>query len=102
MYKVHRGISSEILNDLFPLRQDDQCNLKNKSQFSIPNVKSVNHGFVSLRYLGPKIWESILSQLKGIDSLKNFKNAIKKWKPESCSCRLCKIYIQNRIHVSLY
>ena len=33
--------------------------------------------------------------LKKIDSLKNFKKAIKIWNPKSCSCRLCKIYIQN-------
>ena len=95
MYKVHRGISPEILNDLFTLRQADQYNLRNRSQFIIPNVKTVNHGFESLRYLGPKIWETIPSPLKEINSLKNFKNVIKKWKPESCPCRLCKIYIQN-------
>ena len=95
MHKVHRGISPQILNDLFPLKQADQFNLRNRSQFIIPNVKTVNHGFGSLRYLGPKIWETISSHLKEIDSLKNIKNAIKKWKPESCPCRLCKIYIKN-------
>ena len=55
MYKVHRGISPEILNDLFPLKQADQYNLRNRSQVIIPNVKTVNHGFESLIYLGPKI-----------------------------------------------
>ena len=49
MYKVHRGISLEILHDLFPLRQADQYNLRNRSQFIIPNVKTVNHGSESLR-----------------------------------------------------
>ena len=55
MYKVHRGISPEILNDLFLLRQADQYDLRNRSQFIIPNVKTVNHGFEGLRYLGSKI-----------------------------------------------
>ena len=94
-YKAHSGNSPDISNDLFPLRHVDQYNLTNRSQFIIPHVKTVNHGFESLRYLGPKIWESIPSHLKEIDSLKNFKNVIKKWKPESCPCRLCKVYIQN-------
>ena len=31
MYKVHRGISPDILNDLSPLRQADQYNLRNRS-----------------------------------------------------------------------
>ena len=41
MYKVHCGISPEILNVFFPLRQADQYNLRNRSQFIIPNVKTV-------------------------------------------------------------
>ena len=70
--------SSEILNDLFPLRQADQYNLKNRAQFIIPNVKTVHHGLESQRYLECKICETIPSHLKEIDSLKNFKNAIRK------------------------
>ena len=59
MYKVHRGISPEILNDLFPLRQAEQYYIRNRSQFIILNVKTVNHGFQSLKYLGPKVWERL-------------------------------------------
>ena len=73
MFKVHRGISPEILNYLFPLRQADQYNLRSRSQIIIPNVKTVNHGFESIRYLGPKIWETIQSHLKKIGSLKTLK-----------------------------
>ena len=57
MYKAHRGISPEILNDLFlSLRPADQYNLRNWSQFIVPNVKTVNHGFERLSHLGRKIW----------------------------------------------
>ena len=45
MYKVHRGILQAILDDLFLLRQADQYKLRNRSQFNIPNVKTVNQGF---------------------------------------------------------
>ena len=72
MNKVHGGISQEILNDLFPLRRAEQNSLRNRSQFMIPNVKTVNHGFKSLKYLGPKIWETIQSHLKEVDSWKHF------------------------------
>ena len=43
----------------------------------------MNLGYESLRYLGPKTWETTPPYLKEINSIKNFKNAIKKWKPES-------------------
>ena len=32
---------------------------------------------------------------KNIDSLYNFKKAIKKWKPENCPCKICQIFIKN-------
>ena len=32
---------------------------------------------------------------KDIDNLNTFKNKIKKWQPENCPCRLCKVYINN-------
>ena len=75
MYKVRSGISPEILNDLFSLRQTDQYNLRNRSQFIIPNMKTinhVNHGFESVKYLGSKLWETTSPHLKEVDSLKNF------------------------------
>ena len=102
MYKAHRGISPATWNGLFPLRPADLYNLRNSSQFIIPNFKTVNHGFESLRYLRPKITETIPSHLKEINSLKNFKNTINDWKQESCPCRFCKIYIQNIGYMQVY
>ena len=68
MYIVHCGISPDILIYLLPLTQPYQYNLRNRSQFIIPNVKTANHGFESLRYPGPKIWETIPPHLKETDS----------------------------------
>ena len=90
MYKVHRGISQEILNDLFPLRQADQYDLRNRSEFIIPNVKTVNHGVENLRYVGSKIWETIPSHLKEIET-----------RIVSISA-LQNIYSTHRVHVGLY
>ena len=64
-------ISECVLYVSIQLLSFDLVTERNRSQFIIPNVKTVNHGFVSLRYLGPKIWETILPHLKDIDSLKN-------------------------------
>ena len=35
------------------------------------------------------------TDLKNKESADSFKTAIKRWKPESCPCRLCKTYLQN-------
>ena len=44
---------------------------------------------------GPKIWELILSNIKGKGSPLAFKKVIKIWKPSNCPCRLRKKFIQN-------
>ena len=44
----------------------------------------------SVRYLGSKIWEIIPAYKKELDNIDKFKIAIKKSKPESCPCRLCR------------
>ena len=43
MFKVFKNLSPPIVANLFEVRQNDY-NLKHRSYFSIPNVKSVYHG----------------------------------------------------------
>ena len=94
MYKIYHGISPTIMNEIFTLRHQNQYNLRNWTYFDVPKVGAVNHGTESVRYLGSKIWEIIPACIKGLDTIGKFKIAIKKWKPESCPCRLCKVYQQ--------
>ena len=46
-------------------------------------------------FLGPKIRELVPRDTKQSESLKSFKNKIKKWVPSKCPCRICRIYLQN-------
>ena len=61
----------------------------------IRTVKSINNGLESIRFLGPKILESLPNDFKNKESIESLKMDINEWKPESCHCRLCKIYLQN-------
>ena len=90
MYKIYHGISPTIMNEIFTLRHQNQYNLRNWTYFDAPKVRTVNHGSESVRYLGSKIWEIIPAYTKELDTTDKFKIAIKKWKPESCPCRLCR------------
>ena len=69
--------------------------MRNYSYFAMPRAKTVNHGSESLSYIGSKLWDSIPSHTKEIESINEFKHVIKTWKPGLCSCRLCKVYLQN-------
>ena len=95
MYKVANGMSPEIMNDMFKLRENTYYNLRYASQFLADPVHSVFNGSESASYLGPKIWEQIPFEIKNINSLVGFKKEIRKWKPANCVCRICKVFIPN-------
>ena len=43
----------------------------------------------SLRYYGPKIWNSLPFHVKTSENLKTFKDIIKNWNGSTCNCRVC-------------
>ena len=93
MFKVSRGLSPEIVKELFQLREQIPYELRQRPQFQIPWVHLVVNGTESLRFLGLKIWALVPIKMKLLESLGKFRNAIKQWKLASCPSRLCKRYI---------
>ena len=94
MFKVYRSLSSLIFSELF--RRRDICyNLRSNSNFPVPDVKSVFHGSESISYLGPKIWDIVLLELKEWTSVNAFTNGIQKWQLKNCPCRQRKQYVLN-------
>ena len=64
MYRIYNGMAPEIVTEIFPLRPQGQYNLRSWSDFTLPIVRTVNYEIESMRYLGPKIWESIPANIK--------------------------------------
>ena len=56
-------------------------------------VNSSYKGQNSLRYFGVLIWNFLSFNLKNVKSPSEFKGSIRKWKPNNCTCRLCKTYV---------
>ena len=93
MYKVTTGLSPEIMNEIFQIREESCYNLRYTSQFTISPIDSFYNGRESVSFMGPKIWKLIPHAFKQIKSLSRFKKAIKEWKPSNSPWRLCKTYI---------
>ena len=93
MFRVYTESATDILNEAFPLKPTSNYNLRNQQEFTIRPMKTVHYGLNSLAYLGPKIRELLPNHLKRLESVEAFKSKIKSWKPENCSCRICKPYI---------
>ena len=78
MYKVANGMSPEIMNEIFQLREKSHYNLRYTPEFIIPPIDSVYHCSESATSLGPKILELIPPVIRQIDTFSGLKKAIKK------------------------
>ena len=70
-------------------------NLHQDVSFRSYNVKTVLYSTETLLYLEPKIWNVVSFDIRDCATEQIFRQKIKKWKPDKCPCRLCKIYIPN-------
>ena len=93
LLKVLNGENPQIVNEIFRIKDETSYELRQGSCFHIPSVKTVFSGTESIRFLGPKISELIPNDIKYLENLRDFKTVIKKWKPTSCPCRICKTYL---------
>ena len=94
-FVIVKNLPPPIRNNIFTQKDNGRDKLRQISRFSRPLVKSVYCGSKSVSFLGMKIWDMLQDGCRDIDNLNTFENKVKKLKPESCFCRLCKIYINN-------
>ena len=88
-------MAPELIKELILPNRQRRYDLRSNTDFAVPMVKSVHKGLESLTYLGLKIWELLPFEIKETKTFSQFKAKIKKWNPENCPCRLCKIFLQN-------
>ena len=92
IFKVKNGYAPEMMKDIFVI--EEPCyNLRNDLKFKSYPIHSVQYGIQTLRFVAPKIWNSIPSECKNASSVYEFKRKISMWTPSNCPCRICKTYI---------
>ena len=94
MYKIKNHLSPLPMQALF-CEKVNTYNLRNKPSWERNNVRTVKYGTETIRNMGPKTWELVPNDIRESTSLPEFKVKIKKWKPEGCTCKLCRSYIHN-------
>ena len=94
IYKVKMGLAPQLVKEHFS-PNTHTYNLRSTYEFKLENVKTVHYGTESLLFLGPKMWELVLLEIKSSHSLEEFKKNINSWIPENCPCRLCKTYLHH-------
>ena len=94
IYKTKNDLGRKIMKDTFHFIQKPY-NLRNDPELQRRRNRTVYFGTESISSLAPKIWKLIPSDIRSINSLEIFKEKIKFWRRDKCSCRLCKTYIGN-------
>ena len=93
MYKVKHNLSPSPIQDIF--NKGTSRNLRNNNEWVIPKARTVNNEIETIRYRGPFTWNLVPNEIRKSKSLSIFKKKIRDWKPQGCTCRLCKIYVQD-------
>ena len=94
IYKVKNNLSPTIMKSIFPTREVPY-DLRIKNPFKSGNVNTVFNGTETISFRGPKTWAIVPETIKNSTSLIEFKSKIRTWEPKGCTCRLCKVYINN-------
>ena len=85
------NINPSFIKDIFKLRMTNRpTREKYKLNLEIPKSNQVRFGTKSLRYLGPKVWNSLRYHRKSSKNLTILKTLIKNWNGTVCSCKMCK------------
>ena len=93
VYKFKNSLGPDIMNDIF-IKKSHNYDLRNDIIFETKKVNSVYNGTETVSYRAQKTWDMVPDDIKTSQTVKEFKQKIKKWKPNKCDCRLCKTYIQ--------
>ena len=88
--KTLNNINLAFVNEIFELKKTNRA-VRNqyKLNLEVPIINQVTFGAKSIRYLGPKIWNSLPFHIKSSESLTNFKRILKNWDTASCKCPIC-------------
>ena len=93
IHKSINNINPMYMNKVFKLRETSRAVCSNyKLNLDVPTINQVSFGDKSLRYYGPKIWNSLPFGIKSSENLEAFKNVLKNWNGVSSKCKVCQYH----------
>ena len=78
MYKVKNEIAPSYVCELFTPKTSNYS-LRNSDGYDLPKFNTITFGRKSLRYYGPKLWNSIPIEPKQCNTLPTFKSSLTEW-----------------------
>ena len=94
IYKYLNGLSPNIMNDIFKLRENTY-NLRNFHIFESENPRAKRFSLDCTAYRASQLWNNFSVEIRNSNSRAIFKEKIKKVPLISCSCNCCRKYIHH-------
>ena len=91
MVEIFKSINCNnplIVKELFTLKEQPY-HLRNNNSLVLPAARSTTFGTNSLIFKGSIIWNSLPPFIKNSSTLRQFKDRVKTWRGENCTCRIC-------------
>ena len=73
---VHNSLALKCIQNMIVHRKNASYNLRGDYILSLPKPKSITYGLNSVRYIVPKLWNSIPNMFRNITNFKSFKRSI--------------------------
>ena len=89
IFKTLKNLNPSYMNDIF-VRSNTNSFSRRPNDLFRHHANGVTYGQNSLRFLGPKIWNSLPESVKDAQTLNIFKNLLSTWDGESCDCNMCR------------
>ena len=64
--------------------------LRKKNLCKLPKTKTISYGVESLSFRGSFLWNTLDDSVTQEPTLARFKNKIRNWAGEPCTCRICR------------
>ena len=90
IFKTLNNLNPSFMKEIFSLRQTNRPVWeKYKLNLDIPSYNQVTFGRKTLRFFGPKTWNSLPYHIKSAENLASLKTMIKFGNGETCSFKIC-------------
>ena len=89
IFKTIHDLNPSFMKEIFTLNTREGAS---RNRLVVKTQTSKRYGTETLRSLGPKIWNSLPSEIKNCESLPSFKILIKTWSGAACKCNNCQSY----------
>ena len=94
IFKTKDDLNPTFMKGIFAERYS--CySLRRANDLQLPNVMTTIYCTENIQYRSCLLWSSLPSFLKDCCTIQEFKRKIKQWTGNSCTCRLCRVFIKD-------